>query len=375
MNKIYEGDALETLKRFHDKIANCIVTSPPYYGLRDYGVTGQCGLEKSPEEYIQNQVLIFREAKRVLRDDGTLWLNIGDSYASGPRDRTPLQACANSTISGAMSTQMQSLKQINKITDGLKSKDLIGIPWMLAFALRADGWYLRQDIIWQKPNPMPESVSDRCTKSHEYIFLLSKSPKYYYDAEAIATPYQDKTLTTFGCESKGKGDGSGLIKSENWGNSIEVRKPKVWKTPDGWDTAKGSHGIVHRDGRSAGKTAKEKNAEAYGINGHGFKGHSGNYDAKGNLLGSGKANKRSVWTVATMPYSEAHFATFPEKLITDCIKAGCPDGGIVLDVFMGAGTTALVARKLNRNFIGIELNPAYIKLAEKRLQEELGLFA
>lgn len=342
LNKIYQGDAKEVLKTFDPESVNCIVTSPPYFGLRDYGCVGQSGLEKTPEEYIKNMVLTLREAKGVLRNDGTLWLNIGDSYASGPRDRTPLQACANSTISGAMSTQMQSLKQINKITGVLKAKDLIGIPWMLAFALRADGWYLRQDIIWNKPNPMPESVTDRCTKSHEYIFLLSRSSVYYYDAEAIKTEIADTT---------------------------------VKRLLQGIEFQKGSDRVPGKtNGTMKAVGTLRKGYDHRGPGDKILKGHSGNRDSEGTIIGGGLANKRSVWTVNTMPYSEAHFATFPERLITDCIKAGCPEGGIVLDPFMGAGTTALVARKLNRNFIGIELNPAYIKLAERRLQKELGMF-
>lgn len=342
LNKIHTGDAKEVLKTFHDKSVHCIVTSPPYYGLRNYGMDGQSGIEKTPEDYIQNMVEVFGEAKRVLKDDGTLWLNIGDSYASGPRDRTPLQACANSTISGAMSTQMQSLNQINKITGDLKAKDLIGIPWMLAFALRADGWYLRQDIIWHKPNPMPESVTDRCTKSHEYIFLLSKSVKYYYDYESIKTEMSDTTVKR-------------LLQNVEFQNGSD-------RVPFKTNGAMKAVGNLRKGYKHRGPGDKK------------LSGHTGNLDMDGNIIGGGLANKRSVWTVNTMPYNEAHFATFPQRLIKDMIKAGCPEGAIVLDPFMGAGTTAMVARKLNRNFIGIELNPAYVKIAETRLQKELGMF-
>lgn len=388
-------DCLVGLKLLPDKSVHCVVTSPPYWGLRDYGVKGQIGLEKTPKAFIRIMVRIFKEVKRVLRDDGTLWLNIGDSYASlaggysssGSRGK-------NSVISEK--TQAAVVKSKNrKPPIGLKPKDLVGIPWMLAFALRDAGWYLRQDIIWHKPNPMPESANDRCTKSHEYIFLLSKSNRYYYDQKAIATPYADKTYTTFGIEIKGSGDQTGLIMAENRANSMAVHKAKKWKSPDGWDTGPGSHGTIHRNGREKGKPFTEhknlsrddKNHSFHearkgkqidnsaGINGTGFKGHSGNKDANGDLIGDGLANKRSVWTVATKPFSEAHFATFPEELILDCIKAGCPEGGIVLDPFMGAGTTALVAQKLNRNFIGFELNPAYIKIANKRLNSHLGMFS
>lgn len=326
---------------------------------------------------------------------GTCWINIGDSYAATGKNRTEKQATKGSNINGSLESQKQSLNQNNKIVGDLKPKDLVGIPWALAFALRADGWWLRQDIIWHKLNPMPESCNDRCTKSHEYIFLLSKSSRYYYDQKAIATPYADKTYTTFGANSdrSGNGDGTGLIASENW--KATTRKPKEWKTPDGWDTGPGSHGTIHRNGREKGKPFSEhKNLQrddknhsfhesrkgkdidnTAGINGSGFKGHSGNKDANGSLIGDGLANKRSVWSIATKSFTEAHFATFPPELIVDCIKAGCPENGIVLDPFFGAGTTGLVARKLNRNYIGIELNEGYINdIAKPRLDRELGLF-
>lgn len=365
LNKIYPGDCLQGMKTLPDNFVDCVVTSPPYFGLRDYGVAGQLGLEASPESYIEKMVEVFSEVKRVLKKDGTLWLNIGDSYAGSCKGfgDTRVDKKMQATNKGSIGVPNPYL-----ITNNLKAKDLIGIPWMLAFALRKDGWFLRQDIIWNKKNPMPESVTDRCTKAHEYIFLLSKSSKYYYDAFSIATPYQDKTLTTFGIESKGRGDGSGLIQSENWARDVKIRKPKDWKESYlGRNPRKG----VDIKG---GNQASTNGIPAMAINGSGVKNHSGYFDADGNLIGNGKANKRSVWSVPTIPYADAHFATFPEELIVDCIKAGCREDGIVLDPFMGAGTTALVARKLNRNFIGIELNPDYIKIAEKRLRKELGLF-
>lgn len=369
LNKILRHNVLDPWP-LPEKSVHCIVTSPPYWGLRDYKVEGQLGLEKTPEEFIANMVNVFREAWRILRDDGTLWVNIGDSYASvgkwgGKSGGKHVDALHGDTGIGRAKRDFGSLK----------SKDLAGIPWMLAFALRSDGWYLRQDIIWHKPNPMPESVTDRCTKSHEYIFLLSKSPRYYFDAFAIATPYSDKTLTTFGIESKGYGDGSGLIQSENWARDIKVRKPKEWKTPDNWDTSEGAHGAFHRKGREKGKTVREMAAQKDEVGGRGFIGHSGNFDAAGELIGSGRANKRSVWTVATSPFKDAHFATFPPELIVDCIKAGCPADGVVLDPFMGAGTTALVAALNGRKYLGLELNPDYITIAENRLRKELGLFS
>jgi DNA modification methylase len=306
INKIIHSNCLTGLQGLPDKSVHCCVTSPPYYGLRDYGIDEQIGLEETPEKYIESLVQVFTEVKRVLRDDGTLWLNIGDSYFGGGR--------------GDMSTNKTNEKHLSieaakpKWTfSGYKPKDLIGIPWMLAFALRSSGWYLRQDIIWHKPNPMPESVTDRCTKAHEYIFLLSKSAKYYYDHEAIKE------------------------------NSVD---PASYKP---------------RSPRSEDKRAGDKFfATKVGGNANGMV-----YEER---------NKRSVWTVTTKPFSDAHFATFPEDLIVDCIKAGCPEGGIVLDPFMGAGTTALVARKLNRNYIGFELNADYIKIADKRLDKELGMF-
>lgn len=387
LNKIINGDCLQVLTTLPDNSIDCCITSPPYFGLRDYGHAGQMGLEETPELYVEKMVAVFREVRRVLKKEGTLWLNIGDSYAGSGRglngDGTHSAKETDKQFTNAGTRKVNPESFSKRLMDngtignkwvkppaGFKPKDLIGIPWMLAFALRADGWYLRQDIIWHKPNPMPESVTDRCTKAHEYIFLMSKSAKYYYDAFSIATPYQDKTLTTFGCEVHGNGDGSGLIQSENWAASLKIRKPKDWKTPDGWDTSKGAHGNFHKDGREKGK-------KGYNHRGTGDKkltGHSGNKDANGNLIGNGKANKRSVWTVNTMPYKEAHFATFPQGLIIDCIKAGCPEGGIVLDPFSGAGTTALVASKLGRNYIGIELNPEYIEISQRRLQSELGMF-
>lgn len=378
LNKIIRHNVLEPWP-LPEKSVNCIVTSPPYYGLRDYGIDGQIGLEETIEEYLERMIKVFSEAHRVLKDNGTIWVNIGDSYATGAGGNNMKNEKVNA-IAGCSSLPGENGRKDNvsrarsplKHAE-IKSKDLIGIPWMLAIALRSAGWYLRQDIIWHKPNPMPESVTDRCTKSHEYIFLFSKSKSYYFDAFSIATPYADKTFTAFGSESKGYGDGSGLIASENWHNSVKTRKPKDWKMPDGWDTGQGSHGSFHKNGREKGKRKGTEDPKM-GINGNGFKGHSGNYDAEGNPIGSGKANKRSVWTVSTRPFPEAHFATFPEELIVDCIKAGCPAGGIVLDPFMGAGTTALVSRKLDRNFIGFELNPDYIQIAETRLKKELGFF-
>lgn len=306
MNMIHTGDCLEWLKTLPDGIVNTCVTSPPYFGLRDYGHDGQIGLEETPEEFVQKLVEVFREVKRVLKDDGTLWLNLGDSYAANRTYQVGQTVQGNTTVNDD-----RYKGQSSKVPDGLKPKDLIGIPWMVAFALRADGWYLRQDIIWHKPNPMPESVTDRCTKAHEYIFLLSKSSKYYYDAEAIKQPL--------------------------------VTEP-------------------HAPGNKANKDA-----------GH-LRNDVGTDRMQAICGADGKANKRSVWTVTTKPFKDAHFATFPEDLIVDCIKAGCPEGGVVLDPFGGAGTTGVVASKLNRKYLLCELNPEYVKIAEKRIHQTLGLF-
>ena len=297
------------MKTFPDNSIDCCVTSPPYYGLRDYGVDGQIGLEESPEAYIDRLVGVFCEVKRVLKGDGTLWVNIGDSYAA-QRGGSHQPA---ETLSGGKHGYTEDGDTVNRGRErgynptrnasaiGLKHKDMVGIPWMLAFALRKDGWYLRQDIIWHKPNPMPESVKDRCTKSHEYIFLLSKSPKYYFDNEAIK------------------------------------------------EDAKPDNSVRDRDNTRLNNVPGRTRMSGLKTN---------HYT---------KRNKRDVWSVTTRPYKEAHFAVFPEALIEPCILAGCKPDGIVLDPFFGSGTTGLVARKYNRNYIGIELNPDYIEIANKRL--------
>jgi DNA modification methylase len=340
INKIIHSDCITGLKQLPDGIVNTCVTSPPYYGLRDYNVDGQVGIEETPEAFVQKLVEIFREVKRVLRDDGTVWLNLGDSYSSHKDCKSVGQTLAagtsreNAHVMELGKSRVRDTKMLK--SQGLKNKDLIGIPWMVAFALRADGWYLRQDIIWHKPNPMPESVRDRCTKSHEYIFLLSKSQKYYYDAESIKTKLIEHSKNSYPFS-----DGS---KKETMTRQRGVSGDYI-------------KGYQHRGDGDKKLT-----------------GHSGNFDKNGNLIGNGMANKKSVWTVTTKPFKEAHFATFPEKLIKPCILAGCPENGLVLDPFMGAGTTAVVARKLNRNYIGFELNPDYIAIANQRIYNEIGLF-
>lgn len=527
MSEIIQGDSLTVLKGLPDQHVNCVVTSPPYYGLRDYGVLGQMGLEPTPDEYVQKMVELFREVRRVLMDDGTLWLNIGDSYAGYLGNESYKQGEATPSDKRAYTQNKRRTIAAMKAKCGLKPKDLIGIPWALAKALRdpyytgnikremdrvwlaamvdaegsicgteyqtgdrtktniyisitntsipiinkcerlfpqnlkhiyektngnsnrrcfrwdvehmetkslfireiypylvakrkqailgytflelqrglvskkkgylpnqheqrswlmaslsrlnagedvdlpdwvieppslfEQGWFLRQDVVWHKPNPMPESVTDRCTKSHEYIFLLSKKQKYYYDIDSIRTPVRDGTAQRMMQQIENQ-KGSDRVPGKTNGNMKAVgpgRKPRA-----GVDT-------------KGGNQASETGIKAYSHRGSGDKkitGHSGNFDRDGNLIGDGYANKKSVWTVTTKPFKEAHFATFPEDLIVDCIKAGCPTEGIVLDPFMGAGTTGLVAAKLYRNFIGIELNPKYIEIARKRLRDELGIF-
>lgn len=333
MYTLHVGDALAVLKTLPSQSVHCCVTSPPYWGLRDYGVEGQLGFGQTLDEYIDSMVAVFAEVHRVLVDDGTLWLNLGDSYTSGGRSSRDQDARCQGRGVDARPT----------VPVGLKEKDLVGVPWRVAFALQAWGWYLRQDIIWAKPAPMPESCRDRCTKAHEYLFLLSRSPKYFYDRDAIAEPAKT------------------------------AGKPN--KTAAGWDLAPGAHGAYHRSGRQVGV-------------------HAGNVQPA-------TRNARSVWEIPTQPFKAAHFATFPEALARRCIEAGtslaghCPECGkrwkrstglaweascacihplgleprrdVVLDPFFGAGTTGVAAKQLRRECVGIELNPAYAALAAQRI--------
>lgn len=342
---ILHGDSLLMLKTLPSASVHCCVTSPPYWGLRDYGVEGQMGLEATPEEYVATMVEVFRQVRRVLREEGTLWLNLGDSYSGSWGNYHPGspagkhgQRLKETARWNRPAYQSQAFLPPTSQIKGLKPKDMVGIPWRVAFALQADGWYLRSDIIWSKPNPMPESVTDRPTKAHEYVFMMSKSERYYYDVDAIKEP-------------------SSLFAGE-------------YKTPDGWDTSigEGSHGSFHKNGREKGVKQSDKQ-----------RGHSRRHDGFNDRWDhmekteqcSGMRNKRTVWTIAPQPYPEAHFATFPPKLVEPCILAGCPVGGTVLDPFMGSGTTLQVAKHLNRKAIGIELNADYIQLAEKRLAQEV----
>lgn len=297
MNKILRGDALKVLKKLENESVDCIITSPPYFGLRDYGIKEQLGLENTPEEYVAAIVEIFEEARRVLKNGGTFWLNLGDSYAGSGKGFGDKNADRKYTSAA----RVRTLKKA--VTPGVKPKEIIGIPWRVAFALSAAGWYLRQDIIWAKPNVMPESVKDRCTKNHEYVFLLAKSATYHFDAGAI----KEKSVYTDSRLNKGR--------------------------------------FLYNGKRQGAK-------------------------------GTGKAavisvtdfrNKRSVWSITTKAFAGAHFAVFPEALVEPMILSGCPRGGVVLDPFMGSGTTAVVAKKLGRQYLGIELNPEYIKIAEERI--------
>jgi DNA modification methylase len=368
--RVITGDALTELAKLPAESVHCCVTSPPYYGLRDYGtasweggdpacdhkgmalassssslagytsetvkvrthtmpqgqtcakcgavrIDAQLGLESTPDEYVAAMVAVFHEVRRVLRSDGTLWLNIGDSYAGSGKGGNPdAGKQATNTADGIVDERGQRNRDgVGPVGGDIKGKDLIGIPWMLAFALRADGWWLRQDIIWAKPNPMPESVTDRCTKAHEYLFLLSKSDRYYFDAAAIAEP--------------------------------TVSEGRIV----------GAHSAAARDDVS---DVNDRRTAIF-------------LESEYTVLGT--RNKRSVWTVGAQPFPEAHFATFPPALVEPCIRAGSPSGGTVLDPFAGAGTTLLVADRLVCNAIGIELNPIYAEMARRRIKDECPLFA
>ena len=304
MDNLLIGDVREKLKELDDRSVQCCVTSPPYWGLRDYGESDQLGLEETPEEYVDNMVKVFREVKRVLKDDGTCWLNIGDSYSGN------MSRASNNGRAGYGNPREEV---VSRIPVGLKQKDLVGIPCRVAFALQQDGWYLRQDIIWHKPNPMPESVQDRCTKSHEYIFLLTKSARYYYDQDAIREPV----------------------------SAVSLKRAEY-----GWDCDRPS----------------TKNAS---LGGEGI--HTEKMGSR--FVNPDGRNKRSVWTITTKPFKDAHFAVFPIEIPTYCIKAGSKEGDVVLDPFMGSGTTAFAAQEHGRKWVGVELNPEYVKIIKRRTQQ------
>ena len=342
--EVLNGDCWEILKGLPDNYIHCCVTSPPYWGLRDYGVDGQLGLEATPDEYVARMVQVFREVRRVLRDDGTLWLNLGDSYSGSGKGPA-------GNIGSAHNERHLEHRHSAIVPSGLKHKDLVGIPWRVAFALQADGWWLRQDIIWHKPNPMPESVKDRCTKSHEYIFLLSKQAKYYYDGEAIKVPIRDTSAARL-IQNVIDQKGSSRVPGKTNGTMKAVCKI----------------GGNKLDPRLTTRSGKDWNP-AYAGGGSKVAGHNGYFDENGNPLCGVMANKKSVWTVTTKPYKDAHFATYPPELIAPCILAGCPVGGTVLDPFGGSGTTGAVAIENGRNAVLIELNPKYVELINKRLSQ------
>jgi DNA modification methylase len=345
MNRVQFGDCRDTMRAWAAAgvKAQMCVTSPPYFGLRDYGHDGQIGLEATPDAFVAALVDVFRCVRDVLADDGTLWLNIGDSYAGGG---------GGNYSAGTRNNSGQNITNVRNrpawlSQAGLKPKDLIGIPWMLAFALRADGWYLRQEIIWAKPNPMPESVTDRCTKSHEQIFLLAKSASYYCDMGAIKEP---------------------AVADHAPGNHSH-------KGTTAYEQEEGEHhrtkaGLVAYAQRQRGKGGKN----AFRGQGHFRESDTGPANREGRDMqdvGAGDTrNKRSVWTVATVPYKGAHFATFPPALIEPCILAGSRPGDVVLDPFFGSGTTGMVAQNLGRRWLGCELNPAYGPLQDERLAQQ-----
>lgn len=314
MNRIIIGDALESLREIESETVDCCVTSPPYYGMRDYGMAGQIGLEHTPDEYIYRLVDVFREVRRTIKPDGTLWIVIADSYAGSGKGAAKYPENAAKYKQGTNHGMMGAVATTQTKTPGIKPKDMIGIPWMLAFALRTDGWYLRSDIIWHKPNVMPESVKDRPTKCYEHVFMLAKSRRYYYDADAVLVPAHY----------------DGRKETLNKGSSKYERTVVPGNNPQSQHVA----GKPHERWR--------------------FK--------------DGKAvrNRRDIWKVSTRPFSGAHFATFPPELIEPCILAGSRPGGIVLDPFIGSGTTAEVANKHGRDCIGIEINPAYAEFIRKR---------
>jgi len=344
LNTIIHGDALEVLRGTPAESVHCCVSSPPYWGLRDYGVPGQLGLEKTPEEYTAKMVEIFREVRRVLRKDGTLWLNLGDCYNGYMANQRATSISANNQHARPAFESGHGRR-----TTGLKPKDLVGIPWRIAFALQADGWWLRQDIVWSKDNPMPESVRDRFCKSHEYIFLLSKSERYYFDIDSILEP----------CES-GPSDLRKMMESQERIGG----KHKNLDDPLSKASAATNIGRKRSVGGRSGNVER-KYGEKVGRNGS----HMGRSVPWEGLV----RTPRSVWKINTEPCREAHFAVMPTRLVERCILAACPPAGTVLDPFMGSGTTAVVARKLNRNYIGIELNPKYIEIAERRIEREVGL--
>lgn len=335
MNVVFPKSC-EAMSEIPDGVVQCCVCSPPYYGLRDYAVAGQIGLEKTVAEYVERLVGVFREVRRTLRDDGTLWLNLGDSYAGswGAQGRGPDPMSdygATSALSASSIAAHPKRRYTGSIRDaGLKHKDMIGVPWAVAFALRADGWWLRDAIVWHKPNPMPSSVGDRCTPSYEMIFLLAKSARYYYDADAIREPLTPATLDR--------------IAQARW---IAGTQAGSLRTNGGAKTNGPMRAVVNAKGATRAPQIEDAAEQ---------------YDERG-------ANKRNVWTIASVPTSDAHFATFPSEIPSLCIRAGSRIGDLVLDPFLGSGTTAMVAESLGRRWVGYEINSAYCALIAERTRQ------
>lgn len=389
--QIITGDCRTELAKLADESVNCVVTSPPYFGLRDYGVDGQIGLEHTPEAFVAELVAVFREVRRVLRGDGVCWLNLGDSYTGSGKGGNPVDSPhtkqATNHGSGFASAyaigetaRSAAVTNVTRHNFDIGPKQLLGMPWRVALALQADGWILRQDIIWSKPNPMPESVQDRCTKAHEYVFLLSKSPRYFYDAEAIAEPISASTIARLAQDVDAQ-EGSHRVPGKTNG-TMKAKPPRFGGNKYGDDDSEQSRTKSGNEYLGPKRVAGKGNSKTFRGGGAYTGGRSFDNsadverDSHGNAPNeTGTRNARSVWTIATQPFSEAHFATFPPELAERCIKAGCPEGGTVLDPFGGAGTTGMVADRLQRNAILIELNPAYAEIARNRIQRDAGMFA
>lgn len=381
LNRCHFGDVRAVLR---DMAAagvqvHTIVTSPPYWGLRSYLPAGhpdkahEIGSEPTIGEFIATMVEVFDLCRQVLRDDGTMWVNMGDSYAGSWGAQSREHAGKHAPNPSAISANQIKAAQIRESgtgsmarTPGLKPKDLIGQPWRLAFALQDAGWWLRQDIIWHKPNPMPESIRDRCTKAHEYVFLLSKSEKYFYDFDAMQEPVNG------GAHARRPMEYSGM-KRPGFGHGYDEAPKPRYKAPEGWATHPGAHGSFHKDGREKGRVADDpqpgvgRRGRKLADEGSGTKNNGSMDDALADVRST--RNRRSVWTITSEPYSAAHFATFPRALVEPCILAGCPPGGVVLDPFFGSGTTGQVAQQLGRHFIGIDLNRANEPLQAERLRQ------
>lgn len=406
LNRCHFGDVRAVLRRMIDDgvQVHTIVTSPPYWGLRSYLPAGhpdkpfELGSEPTLREFLDAMVDVFELCRQVLRDDGTMWVNMGDSYAASSLSNHGRGKATPATNSrGAPQPGAGWENPPRRMPgDGLKPKDLVGQPWRLAFALQDAGWWLRQDIVWHKPNPMPESIRDRCTKAHEYVFLLAKSERYYYDFEAMQEPVNG------GAHARRSMEHSSM-KRPGFGHGYDEHPKPRYKTPDGWATHPGSHGSIHKDGREKGFVQPDpgvgRRVTKVGPKGGEGANDSAYGDGKGTRLGRGAGwrerklaeacsgtknnesmeealagmrstrNRRSVWTIPSEPYKGAHFATFPRALIEPCILAGCPAGGTVLDIFFGSGTTGEVAQSLGRSFIGIELNAANDSLQAERLRQ------